>query len=428
MQAQPVAVSRRDTAQKSRKRPRSQQSGEKDCVPSTSILNNFEVVENVPGANSSYLSSDISIEEMADEGELTSLELFEQESTSTILNQRILKTSQIEESNSTNNEVIRVDTMQAQPVAVSRRDTAQKSRKRPRSQQSGEKDCVPSTSILNNFEVVENVPGANSSYLSSDISIEEMADEGELTSLELFEQESTSTILNQRILKTSQIEESNSTNNEVIRVDTMQAQPVAVSRRDTAQKSRKRPRSQQSGEKDCVPSTSILNNFEVVENVPGANSSYLSSDISIEEMADEGELTSLELFEQESTSTILNQRILKTSQIEESNSTNNESNFARTPTIASTVLLQDLTSQAPRALEVNLNDVDENSLNFTTHRSSVRRGHQDCEVTLLPSEISSTTWGTVYPPPRTAFSESLNTTTEQSTIQVGSHETVALIE
>ncbi|CAJ0596000.1 unnamed protein product [Cylicocyclus nassatus] len=175
----------------------------------------------------------------------------------------------------------------------------------------------------------------------------------------------------------------------------MQAQPVAVSRRDTAQKSRKRPRSQQSGEKDCVPSTSILNNFEVVENVPGANSSYLSSDISIEEMADEGELTSLELFEQESTSTILNQRILKTSQIEESNSTNNESNFARTPTIASTVLLQDLTSQAPRALEVNLNDVDENSLNFTTHRSSVRRGHQDCEVTLLPSEISSTTWGTV---------------------------------
>ncbi|CAJ0599082.1 unnamed protein product, partial [Cylicocyclus nassatus] len=91
--------------------------------------------------------------------------------------------------------------------------------------------------------------------------------------------------------------------------------------------------------------------------------------------------------------------------------------FVRTPAIASTVFLKDFTAQVPRALEINLNDVDENSLNFTFHRSPVRR-HEDCEVISLPSEISSTTYGTEYPPPRTAISESLNTPTDQSAIQV----------
>ncbi|CAJ0599540.1 unnamed protein product [Cylicocyclus nassatus] len=141
------------------------------------------------------------------------------------------------------------------------------------------------------------------------------------------------------------------------RVDEMQAQPAPASHGNTEQNPRKRPRSQQLAEDDCVPSTSILDNSELV------------------------------------------------------------SIFVRTPAIASTVFLKDLTAQVPRALEINLNDVDENSLNFTFHRSPVRR-HEDCEVISLPSEISSTTYGTEYPPPRTAISESLNTATDQSAIQM----------
>ncbi|CAJ0596906.1 unnamed protein product [Cylicocyclus nassatus] len=135
-------------------------------------------------------------------------------------------------------------------------------------------------------------------------------------------------------------------------------------------------------------------------------------------------VTSFERSEQENTSAIRNQRILKTSQIEsESNSNNHESIFVRTPAIASTVFLKDSTAQVPRA---NLNDVDENTLNFTFHRSPVR-GHEDCEVISLPSEISSTTYGTEYPPPRIAISESLNTATDQSAIQVRLYEPLCLL-
>ncbi|VDN19322.1 unnamed protein product [Cylicostephanus goldi] len=109
----------------------------------------------------------------------------------------------------------------------------------------------------------------------------------------------------------------------------------------------------QMGEENCVPSTSNLDNSELVENFSGAAFSHLSNNTATEEVAAESHLTSFERSDQESINTILVHRIMRISQMEsELDSTVNESNFLETPVSASTMLKEDLPAQVNPATKL----------------------------------------------------------------------------